>query len=30
VTSTHYIHQSIETLRDPMQKITDYVLEKIK
>jgi len=30
VTSTHYIHQSIETLRDPMQKITDYILEKSK
>ncbi len=28
VTSTHYIHQSIETLRGPMQKITDYMLEK--
>ena len=27
VTSTHYIHQSIETLRKPMQKITDYILE---
>ena len=30
VTSTHYIHQSIETLRDPMQKITKYILEKSK
>ena len=30
VTSTHYIHQSIETLRDPMQKITEYILEKSK
>jgi len=30
VTSAHYIHQSIETLRDPMQKITDYILEKSK
>ena len=30
VTSTHYIHQSIETLRDPVQKITDYILEKGK
>lgn len=30
VTSTHYIHQSIETLRKPMQLITDYILEQIK
>ena len=30
VTSTHYIHQSIETLRRPMQKITDYMLEQVK
>jgi len=30
VTSTHYIHQSTETLRDPMQKIADYILEKSK
>jgi integrase len=30
VTSTHYIHQSTETLRKPMQLITDYILEQIK
>jgi|TARA_B100001146_G_scaffold215910_1_gene218748 integrase len=30
VTSMHYIHQSIETLRDPMQKITDYIIDKSK
>ena len=30
VTSTHYIHQSIETLRDPMDKITNYILEQVK
>jgi integrase len=30
VTSAHYIHQSIETLRHPMQEITDYILEKSK
>jgi integrase len=30
VTSVHYIHQSIETLRKPMNIITDYMLEKIK
>ena len=27
VTSVHYIQPSIETLRKPMQKITDYILE---
>jgi len=26
VTSVHYIQPSIETLRKPMQKITDYIL----
>jgi len=30
VTLTHYIHQSTETLRKPMQLITDYILEQIK
>ena len=30
VTATHYIHQSTETLRKPMQLITDYILEQIK
>ena len=30
VTSTHYIHQSIETLRKPMVKITNYILEQVK
>jgi integrase len=30
VTSTHYIHQSIETLRKPMNKITNYILEQVK
>lgn len=30
VTSTHYIHPSIETLRKPMNKITNYVLEQVK
>ena len=27
VTSVHYIQPSIETLREPMQQITDYILE---
>jgi integrase len=27
VTSVHYIQPSIETLRRPMQQITDYILE---
>ena len=30
VTSMHYIHQSVETLRKPMNKITNYILEQIK
>jgi len=30
VTSAHYIHQSIETLRKPMNKITNYILEQVK
>ena len=30
VTSTHYIHQSIETLRKPMNKITSYILGQIQ
>ena len=30
VTYEHYINQSIETLRTPMQKITDYIMGKIK
>jgi len=30
VTSAHYIHQSIETLRKPMDKITNYILEQVK
>jgi integrase len=30
VTTKHYIQYSIETLRDPMQEITDYILEKSK
>jgi len=30
VTSSHYIHQSIETLRKPMNKITNYILEQVK
>ncbi len=30
VTTKHYIQHSIETLRDPMQEITDYILEKSK
>ena len=30
VTSTHYIHQSVETLRKPMNKITNYILEQVK
>jgi integrase len=29
VTSTHYIHQSIETLRRPMDKVTNYMLNII-
>ena len=28
VTTKHYIQYSIETLRDPMQEITDYILER--
>jgi len=30
VTSVHYIQSSIETLRKPMQQITDYILEQSK
>ena len=30
VTSVHYIQPSVETLRKPMQKITDYILEQSK
>ncbi len=30
VTSVHYIHQSIETLRNPMDMIADYILGLIK
>jgi integrase len=30
VTSVHYIQPSVETLRKPMQQITDYILEKSK
>ena len=30
VTSTHYIHQSIETLRKPMNQVTNYILEQVK
>jgi len=30
VTSTHYIHPSIETLRKPMNKITNYILDQVK
>jgi integrase len=30
VTSVHYIQPSVETLRKPMQQITDYILEQSK